>query len=600
MATTVVKTIGTGGDYSTLQAWEDACPANLVSADQIWQGQCKNQEFVVSGTVLTISGTTVDATHYVELTTEAGASFVDHADKATNALRYNTANGAALRGSGAWVSSFAINQQYTRISKLQFSNSFNGSGSGLTIFAESGLTWFDRCIVEGHGRSITGVFDLYGAGSVVSNCVLIQKNNLNTATIAQIGGASAYNVTLAALGTTADIGIKVLYGATLTNVYVGNAATTFSSANTATNCYTSQSSPPAGWTNAAFSTATFENVTSGTHDLRLKAGSALINAGANSATYSPTDIIGTARTSGAYDVGAWEYVAAGDTTAPTLTSPSVTAVGSTTATGNISTDEGNGTLYSVVSTSATAPNVAQIQAGNDHTGSAAVWAGNQAISSTGAKTTSITGLTASTAYYAHFQHKDAANNNSTVVSSAQFTTLTPDSTNPTMTGSVTISAKTTTSYTATWSAGSDNVAVTGYECRLNAGSWVDLGSVLTVNISARTPGATDTFEVRAYDAAGNRATALSQSITLFIGTITLTDVTQWETDVLKPSQTGVTVDISNISTGALVVRKTGQVTTAGSDMTIKDALIAGATLYQVVLRFADGSVGVEDITSSLT
>ena len=297
---------------------------------------------------------------------------------------------------------------------------------------------------------------------------------------------------------------------------------------------------------------------------------------------------------------AFGLVASADSTAPTISSASVTSIGTTTATGNITTDEGNGTLYSIVSASATAPSAAQIQAGNDHTGAAAVWSGNQAVSSTGAKTFSITGLTASTSYYAHFQHKDSANNNSSVVTSAQFTTGSADTTNPTMTGSVTISAKTTTSYTATWSAGSDNVAVTGYEYRLNAGSWVDLGSVLTVNISARTPGATDAFEVRAYDAAANKSSALSQSVTLYIGTITLTDVTQWETDVLKPSQTGVTVDISNISTGALVVRKTGQVTTAGSDMEIKDALIADATLYQVVTRFADGSVGVGDFVASLT
>lgn len=294
--------------------------------------------------------------------------------------------------------------------------------------------------------------------------------------------------------------------------------------------------------------------------------------------------------------------AASDTTAPTLTSASVTSVGTTTATGNISTDEANGTLYSVVSTSATAPNVAQIQAGNDHTGSAAVWAsGPITVSSTGAKTTSITGLTASTSYYAHFQHKDSANNNSTVVTSAQFTTLTPDSTNPTMTGSVTISAKTTTSYTATWSAGSDNVAVTGYEYRLNAGSWVDLGAVLTVNISGRTPGATDTFEVRAYDAAGNKATALSQSVTLFIGTITIPAVKDWGTGNLKTAQTGVQVDIHNISTGALVVRKTGQTTHATTGVcVVQDAAIADATTYEVITRFADGSKGMWDYTASLT
>ena len=119
---------------------------------------------------------------------------------------------------------------------------------------------------------------------------------------------------------------------------------------------------------------------------------------------------------------AFALVSSGDTTAPTLTSASVTAVGTTTGTGNVTTNEANGTLYSIVSTSATAPSVAQIQAGQNHTGAAAVWSSNQAVSSTGAKTFSITGLTVGTTYYTHFQHKDAANNNSTVVTSTQFTT----------------------------------------------------------------------------------------------------------------------------------------------------------------------------------
>lgn len=119
---------------------------------------------------------------------------------------------------------------------------------------------------------------------------------------------------------------------------------------------------------------------------------------------------------------AFALVSSGDTTAPTLTSPSVTAVATTTATGNVTTNEANGTLYSIVSTSATAPSATQIQAGQNHTGAAAVWSSNQAVSSTGAKTFSITGLTVGTTYYTHFQHKDAANNNSTVVTSTQFTT----------------------------------------------------------------------------------------------------------------------------------------------------------------------------------
>jgi hypothetical protein len=299
---------------------------------------------------------------------------------------------------------------------------------------------------------------------------------------------------------------------------------------------------------------------------------------------------------------AFALVSSGDSTAPTITSPSVTSVGTTTGTGNVTTDEGNGTLYSVVSASATAPSAAQIQAGQDHTGAAAVWSGNQAVSSTGAKTFSITGLTSATAYYAHFQHKDAATNNSTVATSAQFTTGSADTTVPTLTGSITISSKTTTSYTATWPSGSDNVAVTGYEYRLNAGSWVDAGNVLTIGISARTPGSTDTFEVRAYDAAGNKSTpALSASPTLLIGTITIPAVRDWGTGNLKTSETGVQVDIHNIATGALVVRKSGQTThdTTGVCV-VKDASITSGTTYRVTTLFADGSLGVWDYAATNT
>jgi hypothetical protein len=113
---------------------------------------------------------------------------------------------------------------------------------------------------------------------------------------------------------------------------------------------------------------------------------------------------------------------AGDTTAPILTSAVGTQTGSTTATVGATTDEGNGTMYAVVTVSGTAPSVAQIQAGQDNSGTAAAYASSQAITTTGAKTFSATGLAASTAYYAHIQHKDAAANDSTVVSSAQFTT----------------------------------------------------------------------------------------------------------------------------------------------------------------------------------
>lgn len=115
-------------------------------------------------------------------------------------------------------------------------------------------------------------------------------------------------------------------------------------------------------------------------------------------------------------------VSGGDTTAPILTNPTGTATGSTTADVGATTDEGNGTLYAVVTTSSPQPTVAQIKASQDHTGAAAAWGGSQAVSSTGAKTLGATGLTAATNYWGHLVHTDAASNDSNRVSSAQFTT----------------------------------------------------------------------------------------------------------------------------------------------------------------------------------
>lgn len=117
-------------------------------------------------------------------------------------------------------------------------------------------------------------------------------------------------------------------------------------------------------------------------------------------------------------------VPAPDTTAPVLTSPTDAANGSTGSTGSVTTDEGNGTLYWAVTSSATSPSAAQVKAGNDHTGSAADDSGSQSVSGTGAQALSPapSGLTASTTYYTHFMHEDSSGNQSSVASADGFTT----------------------------------------------------------------------------------------------------------------------------------------------------------------------------------
>lgn len=112
--------------------------------------------------------------------------------------------------------------------------------------------------------------------------------------------------------------------------------------------------------------------------------------------------------------------ASSDTTAPTLSSPVGTATGASTATVGATTNEGNGTLYHVLTASSTAPSAAQVKAGQNNTGSAAIQAGSQAVSSTGAKTFNLTSLSAGT-YYDHLMHEDGVGNQSNVVSSSSFT-----------------------------------------------------------------------------------------------------------------------------------------------------------------------------------
>ena len=101
---------------------------------------------------------------------------------------------------------------------------------------------------------------------------------------------------------------------------------------------------------------------------------------------------------------------ASDITAPVLSSPTGTKTGSTTASGTVSTDEGNGTLYFIATTNAT-ETAATIKAGS-----------SQSVTATGSQAVTFTGLTASTTYYAHYVQDDAASNESNVVVSASFTT----------------------------------------------------------------------------------------------------------------------------------------------------------------------------------
>lgn len=224
--------------------------------------------------------------------------------------------------------------------------------------------------------------------------------------------------------------------------------------------------------------------------------------------------------------------AAGDTTPPTLSSPTGAQTGSATASGGVTTDEGNGTLYGVVSTSGTAPTSAQVRAGQTHTGSAAAYASNQSVTSTGAKGFSATGLSASTTYYWHFTQRDAASNDSLVVSSASFTTAASDTTAPILssptgaqTGTTTASGGVTTDeangtlYAVCTTSATAPTALQVEAGQNQAGAAapyatnqaITTAGAKTVGATGLTPGTTYYWHFMHKDGAGNRSTVVSSS-----------------------------------------------------------------------------------------
>lgn len=142
-----------------------------------------------------------------------------------------------------------------------------------------------------------------------------------------------------------------------------------------------------------------------------------------------------------------------DVTPPVLSSPTSAATGATTGSGTVTTDEGNGTLFAVVTTSATTPSATQVRAGQDHTGAAAAFAvgsgSGQAVSATGVQNVAATGLVDGTTYYWHFLHDDAAANASNLVSSAGFTPTSADVIAPTFSAAPAVSGLTQTGGTFT-------------------------------------------------------------------------------------------------------------------------------------------------------
>jgi len=126
-------------------------------------------------------------------------------------------------------------------------------------------------------------------------------------------------------------------------------------------------------------------------------------------------------------------------------------------------------------------------------------------------TYSFSGLSSSTTYTIEVEAYDAAGNNSTKASLDVTTATPPDTEAPTTPTNLASSNIMDTSFTVSWTASTDNVAVTGYNVFIG-GTLDGTSTGTSYSFSGLTASTTYSVEVQAYDAAGNtsaKSTALS-------------------------------------------------------------------------------------------
>lgn len=331
---TVTKSIGTSArDYSTLQSWEDALPANLVTDGNAQVGQCYNDSEFTAG--VTISGQTTNSTNSITLTCATGQSFADNASVQSNALKYNQANGVGVVADvTSGVAVVHVSTSNVTVSRLQIKNT-QAVFSAIALKLDEGgsAKVGNQLVLEATSLSGGGLTDgiLYvGAGHKCLNALVVQRATAaaagnNAVTLYDAG--SIFNVSVVCPSDVVSPpaqGVRSKYSG---NVMVNCAVFGFvadytgTALGTSTTNFTDDTTPSTGFTGSLTYGSQFQNTTNASGDWRAKAGGGILDAGTDTHVAQPltaTDIAGTSRPQGsAYDGGAWELVASGGATART-------------------------------------------------------------------------------------------------------------------------------------------------------------------------------------------------------------------------------------------------------------------------------------------
>lgn len=335
MATEVVHTVGSGGDYSTLAAWESAQNRNLVSADEIAVAEIIGGTNVGNPTNrIDFAGWTTDETRYILVRAQSGSEYSGKGEidtsKAYIAAEIGGNNGALFP------------RHNFKIKNIQVDISGASGSAGakcLFMFGGGGGVDIDSCIFKftapsGSASNQDGcIFELRSPSydcHFRNNIFLIDGNSTTAGTtpcyIQSVNSGPSthyfYNNTIITFnkttGNTNSISIRNGEDAVTQNNYFhkpsGTSANHYnssvgSSIVKGSNDATSNSeAATSGLQNIPYDSTTFESVASGSLDLTPKASGDIINAGADLSSSGITqDLIRRSRPQGdSFDIGALE------------------------------------------------------------------------------------------------------------------------------------------------------------------------------------------------------------------------------------------------------------------------------------------------------
>jgi chitodextrinase len=212
----------------------------------------------------------------------------------------------------------------------------------------------------------------------------------------------------------------------------------------------------------------------------------------------------------------------------------------------------------------------------------------------------VSGLAPASVYTMTVKAKDAAGNVS-IASPVLYVATAPDSTAPAAPTGLVASALGTTTFTLSWNAASDDVAVTGYDVYRN-GTLVGSSATLSYAVTGLSPGTAYNMTVKAKDAANNVSAA---SATLAVTTVHDTQAPTVPSGLIASSlaTTGFTLSWNAASdniavTGYNIFQDGVQI---GTSATLSYAVsgLTPATVYSMTVKARDAAGNVSAASTAL-